>query len=166
MTAPYRLVATDLDGTLVRPDGTISNRTRRTLRAVEEADVRVVLVTARPPRVARQFAAAAGTSHPLLICCNGALVFDAAQDTIVRHAPLMAEAAAALVATLQQHLPDICFAAELGTDFGYDRDYAALVAAAQAGEPINVGTPLVVAEAVALMDEVLSGWNIGNTAAA
>ena len=30
-----RLVATDLDGTLLRPDGTISSRTARVLREIE-----------------------------------------------------------------------------------------------------------------------------------
>jgi len=34
---PYRLIATDLDGTLLRPDGTVSHRTREALAAVTAA---------------------------------------------------------------------------------------------------------------------------------
>ena len=50
-TRPIRLIATDLDGTLLRPDGTISERTVTTLRQVREMGVIVVLVSSRPPRV-------------------------------------------------------------------------------------------------------------------
>jgi hydroxymethylpyrimidine pyrophosphatase-like HAD family hydrolase len=42
-----RLVALDLDGTIVRRDRTVSARTRRALRRCDAAGVRVVVVTAR-----------------------------------------------------------------------------------------------------------------------
>src|SRR6476469_4639082 len=45
-----RLVATDLDGTLLRSDGTVSPRTRAALEAAEAAGLIVVFVTGRPPR--------------------------------------------------------------------------------------------------------------------
>ena len=48
--APPRLVATDLDGTLLRSDGTVSARTRTVLDAVVAAGVPLVLVTGRAPR--------------------------------------------------------------------------------------------------------------------
>ncbi len=50
LAATVRLVATDLDGTLLRSDGTLSDRTRATLAAVEDAGIPVVFVTARPLR--------------------------------------------------------------------------------------------------------------------
>jgi len=43
-----RLVATDLDGTVVRRDGTMSERTVAALAAVERAGLHLVLVTGRP----------------------------------------------------------------------------------------------------------------------
>jgi hydroxymethylpyrimidine pyrophosphatase-like HAD family hydrolase len=43
-----RLVATDLDGTLLRPDGSVSARTRAAVAAVQERGVRVVLAGPRP----------------------------------------------------------------------------------------------------------------------
>ena len=49
MTVP-RLVATDLDGTLVRSDGTVSATTREVLAALDDRGVPVVIVTARPIR--------------------------------------------------------------------------------------------------------------------
>ena len=45
-----RLVATDLDGTLVHADGSVSDRTRAVLAALEDRGVPVVFVTARPLR--------------------------------------------------------------------------------------------------------------------
>ena len=52
MTTPSlpRLVATDLDGTLLDDDGRLSERTRDVLLRVQEQGVRVVIVTARPLR--------------------------------------------------------------------------------------------------------------------
>ncbi|HTC69865.1 MAG TPA: HAD hydrolase family protein, partial [Acidothermaceae bacterium] len=47
---PPRLVATDLDGTIIRSDGTISARTVKALAAAENAGATIVLVTGRPPR--------------------------------------------------------------------------------------------------------------------
>lgn len=74
-----RLVATDLDGTLVRSDGTISERTREVLAAVEAQGVPVVFVTGRPLRWARAVFDHVG-DHGLAIVSNGALVWDVAAD--------------------------------------------------------------------------------------
>jgi hydroxymethylpyrimidine pyrophosphatase-like HAD family hydrolase len=68
------LIATDLDGTLLRSDGTISARTRAALAAAEHAGLAVVSVTARPPRRVRGIAAAVGLSG-LAICSTGAVVY-------------------------------------------------------------------------------------------
>ena len=45
-----RLVATDLDGTIVQRDGSVSPRTVAALAAVEASGRHLVLVTGRPPR--------------------------------------------------------------------------------------------------------------------
>jgi len=70
-----RLVATDLDGTLLRSDGTCSERTRATLAAVELAGIQVVLVTARPPRWLQDLVDLVG-EHGVVLCANGAFVYD------------------------------------------------------------------------------------------
>jgi HAD superfamily hydrolase (TIGR01484 family) len=134
----------------LRPDGTVSDRTRRTIRAVEECGVRVVLVTARPPRIASRFALEAGVAHGLLICCNGALVYDVERHAIARHSPLEPIAAAALVSAIRRAVPGACFAVELGVDFGHDHAYAALVALARPAEPFDVGTPSLFADSADL----------------
>jgi HAD superfamily hydrolase (TIGR01484 family) len=69
------LVATDLDGTIVRSDGTISARTVAAFARVEQAGKRFVLVTGRPPRVMTKIAEAFG-NRGVAICSNGALTYD------------------------------------------------------------------------------------------
>jgi hydroxymethylpyrimidine pyrophosphatase-like HAD family hydrolase len=77
-----RLVATDLDGTIVRSDGTISPRTIAALSRAEEAGAQVVLVTGRPPWFMGGVAAAFD-GRCAAICCNGALIYDMHADRIV-----------------------------------------------------------------------------------
>jgi Cof subfamily protein (haloacid dehalogenase superfamily) len=117
-----RLVATDLDGTLLLPDGTVSARTHAVLQRVQEAGMKVVLVSARPPRVLRQIADILSISG-LAICCNGALVYDLDSDTIVQHWPLSSHLARRLVITLRKAIPDLTFACECGLKFVCEPDF-------------------------------------------
>ena len=78
MTRPA-LVATDLDGTLVRSDGSVSPYTQRVLRALDDLDVPVVFVTGRPLRWARDVFDHVAP-HGLAVISNGALVWDVAAD--------------------------------------------------------------------------------------
>ena len=76
-----RLVATDLDGTLVHSDGSITRRTRDALLAAEAAGIAVVFVTGRPLRWAEEVFDHVG-GHGLAIVSNGALVWDVAGDAV------------------------------------------------------------------------------------
>lgn len=111
-----RLIATDLDGTLLRGDGTISARTTGVLHAARERGVAVVLVTARPPRVVRVVAERLGLGG-LAICCNGALVYDLDAQAIVLHRPLDGEVACRVVVALRGAAPGVSFAFEQGLRF-------------------------------------------------
>ncbi len=70
-----RLIATDLDGTLLRDQPPISPRVVAALARVQAAGVVVVLVTARNWRSVGDIAEQAGV-RGLAICSNGAIVFD------------------------------------------------------------------------------------------
>ena len=76
-----RLVATDLDGTLVRSDGTVSAYTRDVIAALDERGVPVVFVTGRPLRWAEEVFEYVG-AHGLAVISNGALVWDVARDRV------------------------------------------------------------------------------------
>jgi len=117
-----RLLATDLDGTLLRHDGTVSDRTRRALRQAVDAGVIVVLVTGRPIHALRQAARAIEVSG-LAICSNGAIVYDLDRDVIIRHTTLDAATARRLIPALRQAVPGVCFAFVRGVGFACEPDY-------------------------------------------
>jgi Cof subfamily protein (haloacid dehalogenase superfamily) len=112
-----RLVASDLDGTLLRPDETVSERTRKALAAAKEAGITVVLVTGRPPRSLGPIAERIGVGG-IAICANGAVVWDLDRGTMVDHSPMAAELAARLVHALREAIPGVLFAVELEGGFG------------------------------------------------
>jgi Cof subfamily protein (haloacid dehalogenase superfamily) len=118
-----RLVATDLDGTVVRSDGTINDRTRAALARVEAAGAVLVLVTGRPPRWMPPIVEATG-HRGVAICANGALVYDLHTSTVVRHSLLSAEAMHEIVGALRRDLPGIAFAVERhDTGFAHEPAY-------------------------------------------
>jgi hydroxymethylpyrimidine pyrophosphatase-like HAD family hydrolase len=74
-TLPPRLIATDLDGTLLRDDKSVSERTVAALAAAEEAGIEVFFVTGRPARW-MDVVSDHVHGHGLAICGNGAAVVD------------------------------------------------------------------------------------------
>jgi Cof subfamily protein (haloacid dehalogenase superfamily) len=115
-----RLIATDLDGTLLRSDHeAVSVRTRRALGAARDAGITIVLVSARGPVGVGEVADVIG-GDGLAICSNGALVLDLASREVVRHRPLAADVAARIVHELRARLPDVCFATETGAVFALE----------------------------------------------
>ena len=123
MTAAPRLVASDLDGTLVRSDLSVSQRTRAVLARVEEAGALFVMVTGRPPRWMADVARQSG-HRGLAVCANGALIYDLHTERVVRATRIDPAAARDLVQVLRAELPDIAFAVEKGLDgFGREPSY-------------------------------------------
>jgi hydroxymethylpyrimidine pyrophosphatase-like HAD family hydrolase len=115
----FRLIATDIDGTLIRYGGQASSRTLAALRAAEAAGVAVVLVTGRPPRTARIIADALGMQGPT-ICANGALIVEMPAFNVLRDVRIEGVLAASLVADLTASIPGIVFAWERGLEWGRD----------------------------------------------
>jgi hydroxymethylpyrimidine pyrophosphatase-like HAD family hydrolase len=118
------LVATDLDGTIIRSDGTLSERTVAAFARIEAAGARFVLVTGRPPRVMRSIARAFG-HRGTAICANGALTYDMRTESIkavhLIPPPVLADAAAALRAAV----PGIGIAVEYPDGHAADLVYQA-----------------------------------------
>ncbi|MBC2904349.1 Cof-type HAD-IIB family hydrolase [Streptomyces cupreus] len=118
--APPRLIATDLDGTLLRSDGTLSPRTKAALAAVEEAGIRVVLVTGRPSRSVHALLEIIGPHY--VIAANGAAVH--APDGSLDHvSPIPPLTAAQLVARVRAAVPGVSFSVEYDQDFGHEPTY-------------------------------------------
>jgi Cof subfamily protein (haloacid dehalogenase superfamily) len=107
-----RLIATDLDGTLLQSDGkTVTARTQAALTRARDAGITIVLVSARGPAGVAEIAEAA-LNDGLAICSNGAVVFDLARGEVLRHRPLASEIAARMIRSLRERLPEVCFATE------------------------------------------------------
>lgn len=101
---PPRLVATDLDGTLVGADGRISARTAEVLASVDALGVPVVFVTARPLRWMGDIWPYVGR-HSVAIVSNGAVLYDAGAGRVIDITGIEPEVGQALLADLAAALP-------------------------------------------------------------
>lgn len=109
-----RLVATDLDGTLLASDGSVSDRTREVLTALAARGVRVVLVTARPLRWMTPLWPLVG-NHGLAILSNGAVVWDIARQSPVRVDGIGPDPGLAITDRVRSAAPGVSFALEFLT---------------------------------------------------
>lgn len=96
MKTHIRLIAIDLDGTLLRDDKTISPRVRESIAESTRRGIHVVLASARPPRTTRAFYEQLGLSSPQ-VNYNGALIWDQTARRVIDHAPLAAATAQSLI---------------------------------------------------------------------
>lgn len=123
VTGPVRLIATDLDGTLLRDDKTVSDRTVAALAAAEKAGIEVFFVTGRPARW-MDVVSDHVHGHGLAICANGAAVVDLHRGgLVVEVRPLRRLAAMDVVGALRVAAPGTSFAVELTTGLHYEPDY-------------------------------------------
>ncbi|MET7766816.1 Cof-type HAD-IIB family hydrolase [Streptomyces sp. NPDC005336] len=118
-----RLIATDLDGTLLRDDKTVSDRTVAALAAAERAGIEVFFVTGRPARW-MDVVSAHVHGHGLAICANGAAVVDLHQGGLLTEIrPLAAAGALAVVGALREAAPGTSFAVERSGGIFYEPEY-------------------------------------------
>jgi Cof subfamily protein (haloacid dehalogenase superfamily) len=116
-------VATDLDGTIVRSDGTVSDRTLAAIAKVEAAGVPFVMVTGRPIRWMADIAGKTG-HRGIAICANGAIAYDMHTEKVVRSSLLDGKAAMQVVEALRAAVPGIAFAVErLEHGFAHEPTY-------------------------------------------
>ena len=108
---PIRMVATDIDGTIVPHGGTVSARTRDALAECVRTGLHVTLVTGRPPRWMPPVLDATGF-RGTMICANGAIVIDAATDEVVSVHRLPVSTVHRVVERLRERVADVLFAIE------------------------------------------------------
>src|SRR3954454_16335420 len=116
---PPALVASDLDGTFLSPDGTVSQQNAEAVLAAQEAGIPVVFATGRPVRwldVIRNLPGA----HPTVIASNGAALYELGARQALDRLCLDPDVALTAVARIRARVPDVAFAFESGTHFGYE----------------------------------------------
>jgi Cof subfamily protein (haloacid dehalogenase superfamily) len=121
-SSAIRLVATDLDGTLLAPDGQVTARTARAVAAARAAGIHVVPVTGRPPQATWSLAAAAGLG-PLGVCANGAAIVDLERKEVLEVEVMAGEISTGLVDLLRLAVPDILLATDDLECFSYERGF-------------------------------------------
>ena len=113
-----RLVATDIDGTLIRSDRTLSRRTADVLDRISAAGTPVAIVTGRPVRWLPQLYDQMHEPLPA-VCANGAVVYDPDTDSVLRTTPLDTDLLVDVARRLRDAVPDVVLAVEVEDGRGF-----------------------------------------------
>ncbi|MEV0560795.1 HAD hydrolase family protein [Dactylosporangium sp. NPDC050588] len=111
-----KLIATDLDGTLVRSDDTVSDYTRDVLERVKAAGIHIVGATGRGPRLT-QLVRSDIPSADFLVMGGGSRVLDIrdpAHPVVLRDERLQGDALAEVLTLLEQELGALSVLIEAG----------------------------------------------------
>jgi Cof subfamily protein (haloacid dehalogenase superfamily) len=114
-TGPWkkiRMVALDLDGTLLTSRKSITPLTHRAVRDVAASGVRVVLATARPPRSVRSYYSALKLDTPT-VNYNGALIWDECRHKVIEHVPFDSAVARKIIAWGRKKYPELLISVEI-----------------------------------------------------
>ncbi len=122
---PVALVALDVDGTLLRSDGTVDARDAAAIRGAQAMGVKVVLATARPPRGCVRLIEQLELPGPH-IHHNGALVYDARTAHVVHHEQISGTVAREVMALARSVDPSLGVGVELLDEFHADTSDEAL----------------------------------------
>jgi Cof subfamily protein (haloacid dehalogenase superfamily) len=132
-----KLIATDLDGTIVAHYGFISDRTKIAFAAAHAAGIHIYFITGRPIRWMKEIKD--NFNFGLGVCGNGALLYDFINEKVLEEWSFSVEAQLETVKRLRQVIPPVSFATEIGEDFLREKKY---VPRWDIGED-NVGVDLI-----------------------
>ncbi|MCX4763368.1 Cof-type HAD-IIB family hydrolase [Streptomyces sp. NBC_01275] len=107
---PYRLIATDLDGTLLRSDGSVTRRTRDALAAATAAGAAHIVVTGRSAPWTKPILDDLGYQG-LAVCGQGAQVYDAGTHRLLTSVTLDRQLAGVALAKIEAEVGPLYLAA-------------------------------------------------------
>jgi Cof subfamily protein (haloacid dehalogenase superfamily) len=116
-----RLIVSDLDGTLLRSDETISDATLAELTSWADRGVPLVIATGRPPRWMLGVRSRLGRGTA--VCCNGAVLLDLGTFTVLAEHGLQPAELQAITSGLRDRQPGTWFAVEYGDQFRHEPIY-------------------------------------------
>jgi len=105
-----KLIATDLDGTIVSHKGVITQRTIDAFTRAKDLGVHVFFVTGRPPRWMGEIREAFGFGAA--ICCNGAMLYDLMNDAVLEEWMISVDEQFEVVRRMRIAMPEMSFAVE------------------------------------------------------
>lgn len=116
-----KLIATDLDGTIVAHYGEISQRTISVFKRAHEMGIEVFFVTGRPPRWMPEIREAFGIGSA--ICGNGAMLYDLHSGAVLEEWYLSVVAQLQCVSKLRAAIPEVSFSVESADYFHREKAY-------------------------------------------
>ncbi len=133
---PIRMIATDIDGTMLRGDGSMSARTQRALHQAQAAGIHVVPATGRPLMAAYDVIDGLGL-HNYWIFANGALTRHLERGETVRAYWMNPAVAQGLVVEMRAKFPGAGFGLELEDDVTFEPGFQDLIPTKLRAEPID-----------------------------
>ena len=110
MSKRPKLIATDLDGTIVQHDGTISQRTIDAFTHAHELGIHIFFVTGRPPRWMHEIRDT--FSFGEAICGNGAMLYNLQEGKVTEEWMITSELQIEVAQRLRKVIPQVSFAIE------------------------------------------------------
>jgi Cof subfamily protein (haloacid dehalogenase superfamily) len=116
-----KLIATDLDGTIVPHNGGISRRTIAAFTKARDLGVEIFFVTGRPPRWMGDIREAFDFGSA--ICCNGGVIYDLHNDKVLEQWMIQPAELQRAVDVLRETIPNVSFAVESNDHFHREKAY-------------------------------------------
>jgi len=116
-----KLIATDLDGTIVQHDGTITQRTIDTFTKAKDLGIHIFFVTGRPPRWMNEIREAFGFGEA--ICGNGAMLYDLINREVTEEWLISKENQFEVARRMRKAMPPISFAIETHDYYHREKSY-------------------------------------------
>ncbi|QHC59804.1 HAD family hydrolase [Rathayibacter sp. VKM Ac-2760] len=112
MSAGRRLVALDIDGTVMHEDGTITDAVIDAIARVVAQGDEVMLATGRSPSTTLPVVERLGIAPEFVICCNGAVTLRRDAEGAYRPDVVETFDPTEVLETIRRHLPDAHYAVE------------------------------------------------------
>jgi Cof subfamily protein (haloacid dehalogenase superfamily) len=97
----YKLIVTDMDGTLLNEEHEISEENKRALKVVSDKGIKVAIATGRIYESTIKYARELGVKTPI-ICCNGALIKEE-DGNIIYESKIEYDLCTTIIDTLEKH---------------------------------------------------------------
>ena len=117
-----KLIVSDLDGTFLSPDGSVSGRNLAAVAAAERAGIPVVFATGRPIRLLGPVRGLRRI-QATVIASNGAMTYDLGREAVLSVSAIPRSLAAEAFADLRAAVDDVAFGVDTGVRAGYEPAY-------------------------------------------